>query len=153
MCPKHSNMLTYLNCYLLNMKNYVSAGKNRTLSNCHFSSESESVRKTVKCLHWLSTRSNGSQRVSAAVESKRCQLDPSRRHPYCKSCPQRHSHLQRQLTPQLRTDHFLGKKSSSELLLPIRACLTFTHCSKGAVNKRYLSTGEKTTNTQTVMPF
>ena len=63
-------------------------------------------RKTVKCLHWLSTRSNSSQRVSAAVESKRCQLDPSRRHPYCKSCPQRHSHLQRQLTPRLRTDHF-----------------------------------------------
>ena len=99
-------MLTYLNCYSLNLMNNVSAGKNRTHRNCHFSCESESVRKTVKCLHWLSTRSNGSQRVSAAVESKRCQLDPSRRHPYCKSCPQRHSHLQRQLTPQLRTDHF-----------------------------------------------
>ena len=101
-----SQTLQYANLPELLIIEYKSAGKNRTPRNCHFSSESESVRKTVKCLHWLSTRSNGSQRVSAAVESKRCQLDPSRRHPYCKSCPQRHSHLQRQLTPQLRTDHF-----------------------------------------------
>ena len=101
-----SQTLQYANLPELLIIEYKSAGKNRTSRNCHFSSESESVRKTVKCLHWLSTRSNGSQRVSAAVESKRCQLDPSRRHPYCKSCPQRHSHLQRQLTPQLRTDHF-----------------------------------------------